>query len=448
MKKTKGEERRLTLGRGFWLYLALLVGALWFTQTLRAKASHVALIFAFLVGPTMLLYVRLAGAFVRVYVSSDSATITKGENFTFAFRVINSFFLPVPFVEAIMLLPQADCVRVRERKVLLSLVPFCACPFGNTVRFRFRGTYDIGVKAIYIYDLFRIFRFRVDVDAFSTVYVLPRRLKMPLSDSRSAADRSTQMQKKQVVLDKVEVSDVRDYRLGDTLKSIHWKLSSKSENNLVVREYNTGITGMTCIFCDLATHYPTSPPPPASGEQDALLTVRREAETLALPVYYADMNEYCADGVMELAISATEKELQNGCSVWLLWYDSRESAGACAYFLRSMDDFEVLYRQFASAPVGETYGNVTSLATIVDRAQDARRIYVVGAMDADMVSMFCDCPDGTEADILLYNPLERFADAQARQNFLDTCGIRLSEKGYRLKEERLPTLGDGKGGES
>jgi electron transport complex protein RnfG len=61
------------------------------------------------------------------------------------------------------------------------------------------------------------------------------------------------------VVDKLEVSDIRDYRNGDSLKSIHWKLSSKSET-FIVKDYNTGTSNQTVVFCDLTPHFPDEPP--------------------------------------------------------------------------------------------------------------------------------------------------------------------------------------------
>ena len=141
-----------------------------------------------------------------------------------------------------------------------------------------------------------------------------------------------------LAVDKLEVSDIRDYRPGDPLKSIHWKLSSKSEE-FIVKEHNTGTSTETVIFCDMTPHFPDEPvaasaDPPVEGKRSKRASRRsksKKAATPARPVaepaaapdvhrlltdeYYEDMNEYVADGVVELTVAHVLAELQaeNDC---------------------------------------------------------------------------------------------------------------------------------------
>lgn len=459
MREKYPDERRsgrtFGISWGFWVWLALFFVALIFTQTLRAKASHVFFVFVLLLPLAMLLYVWLARAGLSVYLLSDSATIEKGKDFTFSFRVINALPLPIPFLRAQMRLPDPDGVRVRERTVMLGVLPMSATPFGNTVRFRFRGTYEIGVRSIVVYDFFHMFAIRMDVEEYNVIYVLPRRLRLSTDAADAVSDQAVRMLRRPFSPDRLEVSDMRDYRAGDPLKSVHWNLSSKSET-LVVREYNTGSCATTCVFCDMRAHYPTKAPEepevsPIEGEEETDIAgeareknPEAEAARLAKSAFYEDMNEYCADGVVELAIATVEEELREGRQVWLLWFDSREEAGVCAYFVRTEEDFESIYRQFATAPVVYDEKDVTELSVIPERFGDMRSIYVTGAMDAVSVSRFCavsaHMSAGRETDIILYDPMERFANAHARRSYIEGCRLRLAERGYRLHEGWLPPV--------
>ena len=154
-------------------------------------------------------------------------------------KIIHVFINLRPFVEATVSIPQSNSVRCTERTLRVSMAPLTGYHVKNTVAFRFRGTYDIGVRCFYVYDFFRIFRARVDVDSFTTVYVLPRRLTQEDTEAHSISDDTVRTVRSPLVVDKLEVSDIRDYRNGDSLKSIHWKLSSKSES-FIVKDYNTG----------------------------------------------------------------------------------------------------------------------------------------------------------------------------------------------------------------
>ncbi|MBO5842518.1 MAG: DUF58 domain-containing protein, partial [Clostridia bacterium] len=169
-------------------------------------------------------------------------------------------------VEAQMFLPQANSVRCTMRTVRLALAPFSSYDVGNEVRFRFRGTYDIGVKCFYVYDFFRLMRVRVDVENYNQVYVLPRKLNLDEAAAQAISDSVSRTVRSPISYDRLEVSDIRDYRMGDSLKSIHWKLSSKSEQ-MIVKEYNTGTANINNVYCDLARTFPDAPPKPITLEE-------------------------------------------------------------------------------------------------------------------------------------------------------------------------------------
>ena len=94
---------------------------------------------------------------------------------------------------------------------------------------------------------------------FDTVSVLPRRLVMGEGEESAVSDSARESKKDPKSYEKIEISDIREYVTGDPLKSIHWKLSSKAEDFLV-RDYDTGSSKKTLIFCDLSARFPTEPP--------------------------------------------------------------------------------------------------------------------------------------------------------------------------------------------
>ena len=93
----------------------------------------------------------------------------------------------------------------------------------------------------------------------ATVYVLPRRTAIEETLALSVSDSAARTVHALTAVDRLEVSDIREYRAGDSLKSIHWKLSSKSEE-FVVKDYNTGTSDQTVVFCDIAPHFPDREP--------------------------------------------------------------------------------------------------------------------------------------------------------------------------------------------
>lgn len=501
--KVAAEERTrrtFTLTRRAPIYLVLWIGALIFTQALRSTASSIFFTFVTLLPLVSLIYLLCARGALKIHMLSEKGKVEKYAPYSYNFRVINEFPIAFPFTEAILLLPQSNSVRCSERRVRISMSPHESYTVKNTVRFRFRGTYEIGVRCFYVYDFFRMMCLRIDIDSYESVEVLPRKLGIDEDENRTVSDSANHTVKLPNSYDKLEVSDIREYRLGDTLKSIHWNLSSKSEE-LVVRDYNTGTTNLTCIFCDMTAHFPDEPPIKAEPEvkeepdeevpaaepekaEDAEKTgkdkknkkeknkkikkdkkrrkARRESrkpsqedkDTSAPPVcdvhalaadeYYDDMNEFCADGVVELTVAAVLRELRAGSSVRLLWFDDRAVMGAFAYEFSTPADFDLVFDLFATAPVlrGGEDRKVTSLAAMIPDACEARSIYVIPAVDDETVAAFSDmrgvAKGDTTTEVMLYDPEERYLNRDERTAYLEGCRTQLAANGIRLISRRLP----------
>ena len=522
-KVSDRDEPAFTVTSRFSTYLILFVVALVFTQALLSKVSNIFFWFIFLLPIVLLVYTLMAKSSLSVSMLCDTVTTEKNTPYTYEFTIDNRSILAIPFVEAMVSIPQSNAVRCTERSLRVSMAPLTGYHVKNTVSLRFRGTYDIGVKCFYVYDFFRIFRARVDVENLTTVYVLPRRLNLDDTEAHSVSDDTARTVRSPLVVDKLEVSDIRDYRNGDSLKSIHWKLSSKSEN-FIVKDYNTGTSNQTVVFCDLTPHFPDEPPKKkeelaaeeaAKGKkkltrkekkaakkakkEEAKLAADRKrknkriketAEThaltdealkarldqraavaesldaknnnlnsavnaavkaatetaeetvdvheLAAPVLYEDMNEYLADGVVELTIASVLAELRQGHEVLLTWFDRRSDTGVFCYPLRGVDEFENIYHLFATAPLCAPERKVTALTAMVSDIQSAKQTFVVSTMDTAMLADLAALPGVSDAgsfgsaEVVLYNPEERFRYPRDRANYLEGCREQLASGGLTL----------------
>lgn len=362
----------------------------------------------------------------------------------------------------------------------------------------------------------------------SPVSVIPRRLYMEESALSSISDSADKTKKSPYTFDKLEVSDIREYRPGDGLKSVHWKLSSKSDE-LMVKDYNTGVTKMTYVFCDLSARYPNFEPQEAKdmrkkltdaaeaesklkAEEDARarrearrkrkkkmkkdtavkeisdeeldeFTKRRSAianeethgalahgereqsllehadqsvptgtlraDSLAAHILssssdYEDIDELCADGVVEIACAAVMRELREGNSCCLVWFDSRAVEGAFGYILETLEDFEGIFKHFATAPLAKKSDFVTRLTTMVSDTQGVKQIFVTSALDPEAVEAFCEMSTKSvdslnfgSTEIMFYEPEEKFAFPSERRLYIENCREELSENGLKLSEYKL-----------
>lgn len=469
----------------FWIWAAIWIGCLIFTQALRAPASNILFGFVSVIPWASLVYALVAKATLKIYMLSDTTVTEKNKPFSYEFRLINEAILPYPFIDAYIKLPRRSSVRTTERCVRVGMAPMSNYTVKGTVKFRFRGTYEIGVTSFYVYDFFRIFRVRSQMNTFSTIYVLPRKLTLDAGDAFSVSDSALRTVKAPYVYDKLEVSDIRDYMPGDSLKSIHWKLSSKSEE-FIVNDYNTGSADISYIFCDMSAHFPDDAPerpfvnPFAEGsdplpenkatEESAPAEIEEVEEpevvkeepaevkdgekkkkkkkksefdepqkpdihTLINDEAYEDMNEFCADGAIELTIAVILRELRSGRDVSLMWYDDRSEIGAFCYDLHTVEDFDLIFRLFASAPTVHSSKKISRLAASAGDTKDSKVMVVLPVLDDEVVDDVCEIPRITE--IIAYSAEERYLYPELRRAFIEHCREQFSARGIKLIDGKL-----------
>jgi hypothetical protein len=171
--------------------------------------------------------------------------------------------------------------------------------------------------------------------------------------------------------------------------------------------------------------------------------IQVDINELADDAYYDDMNEYCADGVVELTVAVVLRELRDNNVCTLFWFDRRSETGVYSFTLRGIEDFNAIYRLFATAPLCSAEETVARLSRMVKDTQDTKQLFITAAIDPDSVRELCSLPnisDGAAwgaSAVILYNPEERFAHISERKLYIESCRSQLMSRGLRLVEGRL-----------
>lgn len=543
-------------------YFLIYCYALLMTQLLRNPISAVFFWFMIIAAPLSFFIMLIGKAAVQVYVMTDKNQTEKLGPIDYEIRVINSSPLPYPFVEVIMSKPRDDGVRCLHQNLMLSLVPFGGYSVKNTVSFRYRGLYEIGVHEIYICDPLRIFKMRVDINNFSNVTVYPRKLEFEKVHESAVSDLPSPFVRTLDSRDRSEISNIREYRIGDTLKSIHWKLSSKSEE-LQVKDYNTNNDRHTYIFVDLAA--PT-PAPEVKREQarkklkkltrstasdkeseNGKLSLKDKLSALSLTVrenkrahkyrrrrrrgntakdietidmidaliretgpgakkkkkksdiddlfakegpsademiaklsnivgentkaatqdelataqmawggivraeFEDELPEYCADGVVEIAVASMNSEIRKGNKCTVVWYDSRSDKGMFAQNLTDLAEFDETYLKFSSAPVMPEDRVITDLTGIIGEAVNVTIRIVTANIDPASVARYSAVPamfggagTGCVTEILLFNPTEKYLYPSERLEFSENARLQLRHNGITMSDIKEIEQSDGR----
>ncbi len=567
--------KHFVLQKGFYVYVVFFLFAVIFSQSLRNPISGVLLLFLFLAPIISLIIANLGRGVIQVYVSADTARVEKHTKVGYEIRVINQSPLSYPFVEAVITQPREDGVRCQKKKIFLSLAPFGGYIINKEVSFCYRGLYEIGVSELYISDMLRLFRLKVEVDNYSNVLVYPRYLDIKAKDHHAY----TELPSAHAPIKANEIAEaanIREYRMGDSQKSIHWKLSSKTEE-LQVKDYSINRDKNIYIFADLAA--PSQPPEvkqasaaselirlltekdkkkirlksktkelsaaekaaaKASGklsffkklfkkkkieekkvrsrekgaDEATLTTVElidrfieetsdlerkraraekraaksakaaerdakrseimdqveaeasleesiaeqlyariEESETYAvseseiafggavLPEYSDDMAEFCADGIVEIALSQAKHELNLGNKVTLVWYDSRDDKGFLAIDIAGRDELDYAFERFSSAPVAPSEKKIAELTKVIDATMNVSIKFVTSNIDPYSISDLCDVPtafggasSGCSCEVLLFNPEKRYVDPSARLEYAQGAKERFRSAGITMTE--------------
>lgn len=308
MKKPRDRVRLrrfpVAVGSGAPLYLFLILACLLFTQALRTSVSAMAWIFVLLLPPADLLCLFVARHFVSARVEGGDRVITRGDRISVPIRLRNDGLLPVGCVEVVLTVPDLKERRSRSTVRRLVLPPFSESLSEAEVAFDRRGYYTVGVEEVFLYDYFRLLRVRKRIDRRVTVRVLPRRLPtleaLPPFDfgGLHRADMTEQGLS-------TEYGDIRQFRPGDGMKQIHWKLSTKLDE-LQVRKYVSESDKELSVFADFDT----------VGSYRPFLT---------------DTTAVAEDRVVEEALSAACAAAERGISGRLFWYENAFSVVTCLF---------------------------------------------------------------------------------------------------------------------
>ena len=240
--------------RGVFLYLLLLLLSLVFTQAFRSSISAMVLIFVLLLPAADLLCLLISWFFLSVTVEGTNRVIVRGDRLAVSIRLINRGLLPLPCVEAVISVPRPYTIHTQTVAVRAALPPFATAITGADVGFACRGFFVVGAEDVYLYDYLRLLRIRKRVRRYVSIRVLPKCLPSvdclpPFRDGGMGASEAAEGQRMN------EYGDIREYRPGDGIKSIHWKLSTKWEE-LQVRKQVSERHQALWILTDFSTESP------------------------------------------------------------------------------------------------------------------------------------------------------------------------------------------------
>lgn len=154
----------------------------------------------------------------------------RGEQLTFRLVVRNAAPLPAVSISSLFYISDLFGAPGATTAKRLTLPPRSAKTFEFGVRFDHIGTYEVGMRSIEVTDPFGIFHHVKRNAHLHEVHVQPRIHNIAHLQVSTETALESKRSFRTVINDGMDYSGVREYRWGDPLKAIHWKLSAREVN--------------------------------------------------------------------------------------------------------------------------------------------------------------------------------------------------------------------------
>lgn len=312
-------------------YFFLIVAAVVFSVCYAGRFSTIILLSVLAMPLVSLLTLIISRIFLKISLEDESIICRKSERFSIRFKVFNRspFVLAPVVVQAVTpesLNPHA------ESDMILGIAPFAKKTLETEFVLKYRGQYTFELKHAEIYDMMKLFRFRIRLSQKKTVMIFPRHTVADGDGASTGGEHENPM----VHINDVngsELNFIRKYADGDSLHNIHWKLSAK-QDEYMVKQMARNQNVETIIFCDFYGYFD-------DGEK----------------------NLSSVDTAVETALAISYQSVQNEEEVVNCWYDAGQNETKCIT-ATTTDEYWQLFYRYASAPV---YSDKTGFA---DAAED------------------------------------------------------------------------------
>lgn len=228
------------------------------------------------------------------------------------------------------------------RNEQLTLKPFSQQTFHFNVPILYRGKYKIGISKIEVRDFLNLFCLRYLPEETKLIRVYPRilpleELEIPyirLSDNEYLSQRKN--------IGHTEIRDIREYIFGDSLKKIHWKLSSKF-HKWMIKETNASSEKEFWVMLNLEE---------IVGEAEEVLKIE--------------------DRTIEVLVSLARVFLSTGIALKLCFFRSDQ----VTLEFSNMNGFEQLYELLSFMPFDQKVSFEEMMRTFIDSIPEKQSVMV------------------------------------------------------------------------
>lgn len=381
------------LRRLFWLLWILAAAALYLF--INNLGTRVVLLSSIIVPLLSIGVCALASAKLAAEVALPRQC-QKGQRLTGLLQIENRSMVPIVQMNCVLKCDNLLTGEKQEQKLWFSIEGKCGTAIPFDLKMTRCGKRRITVGDFRTMDVFGLAAFPLKCEARQELVIVPHGFEMQvklIEDMLLSLDSETYSMAK-AGTDSSETFAIREYVPGDSMKSIHWKLSQKADR-LMVRELGLPIVNRVLLLLE---------------------TSITETETVR-----ADQIDALAEAFVSLSQALLGQDIQHS----LGWKDMKTGIYV---------QYEIAETDHLAAAVGEIMGNTfgnrdTSVADCFlnfhERCSYAHVAVISPCAAADFADLYC----GNRLTLLLNSPDGQAAGMQPDGVFV----VPFSEKTYKIE---------------
>lgn len=245
---------------GWILYIAVLIVCTVFFVLYKDILALLLLCIVAAVPFVALITALLKKKFVNVGTDKVNAAVQCDNSAKVPIKIKNRFILPIERIVLNMTCENSFLNVRSDCKTRFSASPFGCEQADINISSEHIGKMNVTLKNAVVSDALNLFRFRKKLNSTSTVAFLPQLYPITVklrSNMYMSGDADTYSKTKPGD-DPSEVFDIREYKDGDKLNRIHWKLTVK-QGNYMVREFSLPLNENILLYADLTVDNLKSP---------------------------------------------------------------------------------------------------------------------------------------------------------------------------------------------
>jgi len=181
-------------------------------------------------------------------VKIPNSSVFTGEVVNIEYMIENNSNISIPYLKIYSNITK-QLTGESTKESIISLEKKEVYSKTESISLKRRGYYKIGDIDVTIKDVFGFYQLDKKIQNESSLLVYPEIINLSTFEVSSSQQSGELLIKNSSYLDRSRISSLRDYAEGDSIKSIHWKLSAKKETPIVKDFEYRGDTAVN-IFID------------------------------------------------------------------------------------------------------------------------------------------------------------------------------------------------------